>query len=856
MQRAFRLVSAICCFAFATVVVAAPPAISNLSLRGLQIGATTTLVIDGTNLLPQPQLLLQLPIAKQTVRPGATATHVEIEVTLDAGVAPGIYHLRVASGGGISSAIAVGVDTLPQRPIGSSATPLSPVSLPAAFSGALSGGQTADTIVTLNKGQQIAIEVEARRLGGALDPVIHVYDHRGVPLAWAEGTNSLGSDARLVFAAPADGSYRVELHDAVYQAGNPGFYRLKIGAWYFAGLVFPPVVQRGTKATLEFADTNLPAGSKVEFNMPADSGDLPAPWPAGVEAAGFRPVVLASDVPEFVQSSSTADAPKDSAKSSLQQFVAPAGISGRLTPAKEDEYRVTVEPNERLRFEVLGARIGSPVDCELAIRDEHGGQLAANDDQPGTIDPGLDFNVPGNSHAVVVAIKDVTGRGGPDCIYHLAITRLDRPNFSLSLENDRSQIPPGGLGLLRIAARRTDYNGPIALSFQGLPVGVTVKDAVIDAGTNEALVSLAAADGLPEAGIVTITGTATEDSTKIVRIAELPAVAETVWQPWLRSEFAIARTGPPSISIAWANPAADPTFKPGEKVPLAVKFNRGAEVSGKALAAGGVRLSLVSSQPMPEKKVRIKDKKKKTMEKEVDDPKRALRLDGAAMIPPQKTDTTVQLLVPGDLRASEYELAIRAELLAADGKNAVATTYTPVMRINVAPPPAKAPVAKTEACRRRSRPDDASAGEEVAADRGRSHLDSVARAERYARPQLDRMIGDEIKSKSLRDRRHDQRRFEHRQRRSDAQAWPTAKREIRELRQMPHPIVRPALGTEFFRSLEIPRIAMADPLAHQERCADGNIEPADLARFFAHPPHREHRRIEPHGLRHDMFDIL
>jgi hypothetical protein len=688
IHRTAWIVAAICWVAIETAAVAAPPTISNISLRGLQVDAKTTLAIDGSDLMPQPQLLLGVPIVRQTVRPGGKPNHVEIEVTLDSDVTAGIYHLRVATAGGVSAPVPIGLDRLPQRSMSSASTPLPPAVLPAAFSGTLSGGQTAEATVTLKKNQPFAIEVEARRLGGALDPVIHVYDNRGVPLAWAEGMTALGGDARLTFIPPADGLYRIELHDAVYQAGNPGFYRLKIGDWYYAGMVFPPVVQRGAKATLEFADTNLPAGSKVEFNMPAHGGKIPAPWPAGVQAAGFRPVVLASDVPQFGQS--------PPANGSLPQIVAPAGINGRLTAAKEDQYRVAVEPNERLRFEVLAARIGSPVDCMLAIRDEHGGQLAANDDQPGTVDPGLDFTVPGNLHAAVVSVKDVAGRGGPDCIYHLAISRLDRADFSLSLADDRSQIPPGGMGLLRIAVRRTDYNGPIELSFQGLPPGVGVQNTLIDASANEALVSLVAANGPPTAGIVTITGTATEDAASIVRMAELPAAgAETIWQPWLRSELAVARTGAPAISVAWVSPSPDSTFKPGEKVPLTVTFNRGSNRAGAAsdgpaangaASPGGVRLTLISSQPMPERKIRVKVKKK-VVQKQVDDPKRALRFEGAPMIAASQTDATAQLLVPGDLRPSEYELAIRAELLSADGKDVVATTYTPVLRINVAPPP-------------------------------------------------------------------------------------------------------------------------------------------------------------------------
>ena len=145
IHRIAWTLTAICILAHESTVVAAPPAIGNLSLRGLQIGATTTLAIDGADLMPQPQLMLSVPIAKQTVHPGGTANHVEIDVTLDGNVTPGIYHLRVATAGGISGAVAVGIDTLPQRPIGAATAPLPATALPAAFSGSLAGGQTANT---------------------------------------------------------------------------------------------------------------------------------------------------------------------------------------------------------------------------------------------------------------------------------------------------------------------------------------------------------------------------------------------------------------------------------------------------------------------------------------------------------------------------------------------------------------------------------------------------------------------------------------------------------------------------------------------------------------------------------------
>ncbi len=376
----------------------------------------------------------------------------------------------------------------------------------------------------------------------------------------------------------------------------------------------------------------------------------------------------------------------------------------------------TRSPSSRtssLRFEVLAGRIGSPLDCSLTIRDEHGKELVMNDDQPGTVDPGLDFTVPNNLHTIVAGVKDVTGRSGPDCIYHLAITRPGQTRFTLALADDRVHIPTAGMGLVRITAQRAGYNGPIELAFRGLPPGVGAGDAVIEAGSNEALVSLPAAGGPPSAGIVTITGTASGDASRIMRTAELPASGAAQWQPWLRSETAIARVAPPSLAVAWTGTTAaameesgDLTVKPGETLPLALTVGRG---SGKTVASGSVRLSLVSTQPMPQKQIRVRAKKgkgkaKRTVPKQVADPNRSLRLEGAPTVAAAKNSATVRLIIPGDLRPSDYQLAIRADLLAADGNTVVATTYTPVMRISVAPAaienevkPSVAPIPKTAA---------------------------------------------------------------------------------------------------------------------------------------------------------------
>ena len=72
----------------------AAPTINQLSLRGLQTGATTTLAIEGADLPPDTKVLLPVPIAKQELKPSTGTNRIEVEITLDATVTPGIYPLR------------------------------------------------------------------------------------------------------------------------------------------------------------------------------------------------------------------------------------------------------------------------------------------------------------------------------------------------------------------------------------------------------------------------------------------------------------------------------------------------------------------------------------------------------------------------------------------------------------------------------------------------------------------------------------------------------------------------------------------------------------------------------------------
>ena len=133
------LVSSLCLGA--SVVHAAEPSIRNLDIRGLQIGGSTALVVDGEELGTSPRLLLPFA-AKQTLKPGASGKRAVFDVALDAAVQPGYHHLRIATAGGVSLPVVIGVDRLPQRPLAVSVD-----RLPVALHGVVSGSTVVSTLV-------------------------------------------------------------------------------------------------------------------------------------------------------------------------------------------------------------------------------------------------------------------------------------------------------------------------------------------------------------------------------------------------------------------------------------------------------------------------------------------------------------------------------------------------------------------------------------------------------------------------------------------------------------------------------------------------------------------------------------
>ncbi len=578
-----RLCALLALIATSSVPARAAPRISNLSVHGLQIGGTTEITIQGSELLPDPQLVIGLPIAQQVVLENSTPSNLRLQVTLDDDVTAGLYNLRVANPSGISENHIVAVDKLPEAALAAQ-TP----SLPIALHGTLTGSNVARTSFSGRAGQKLIVEVEAQRLGGKLRPVLHLYDARRRQVALAMPAPWLAGDARLVATLPGDGAYTIELHDLQYAGQNPAHFRLKIGQFQYADTVFPPVVQRGTTTALQLVG-NVPADQQVEFTA---AGPRPgaAPWPRLTLATGWRPRVLVSDLPELLES------PPPEGPQQLPGV--PVAVSGRLDePGQQDVYRLAVSEGAKLRFEVFGDRLGAPIDPVLEIRNDQGGRLAQNDDADGTADPRIDYTVAKGVGTIDVVVSDQVDCGDQRCIYRLVVTPLEarQPAFRLTVTADTYNVGQGASRVFQVRSHRDGYDGPIQLTLENVPSSITASAVQIPAGCDAALMTLTGFGAETSHVVTAIRGTSVGIEPPVTALAEFEQHPLAQTQPWMKHDLALALAPANSAAfeIAWAQPPSATQLALGTTLKAPVRFTR------PAGAIGPVRLSLLVSQPVP-----------------------------------------------------------------------------------------------------------------------------------------------------------------------------------------------------------------------------------------------------------------
>ena len=208
--------------------------------------------------------------------------------------------------------------------------------------------------------------------------------------------------------------------------------------------VAPHGAQRGTTIDLTLTGANLaePTGLWLDFpakvTIPQDNNngkdpakllvrlEIPTDAPMGFHALRLATargmsnlrLFCVDDLPQVLQKGD------NHTLATAQPVAAPCVVVGQTASESNDYYKVAVAAGQRLSFEVLGRRLGSPIDPQLTLFDARTGRELRgghSNDAPGLqTDPRLTYTFK-ESGDYLVEVRDVSYKGGEDYFYRLRI---------------------------------------------------------------------------------------------------------------------------------------------------------------------------------------------------------------------------------------------------------------------------------------------------------------------------------------------------------------------------------------------------------------------------------------------------
>ena len=541
------------------------PSVGFVSPAGGQRGTTVYVTVNGGNLVGTSAVWTDLPITATVpadiANNGREAGKVVVRVQIPPDATVGIGGLLVVTPKGISNLRLFMIDDLqPITETGANKTlaQAQRIELPCVVTGTMEAESWDFYRFTVQAGQRVTAEVVARRLGSKLDPQIRLLDLSGKELGYADDTGGLGQDCRLTHTFARAGDYVLELRDVRYQGGADFIYRLRVGDFPTATLPFPLAGKRGTKVQVLATVPGTEGIPPVEVTVPDQPFTAVVPIEVRSPTGGkVEPLTLQlSTTDETVEQEPNDDA------ASATRFVIPRGLNGRLDkPGDIDRFVFSARKDERIVFETVSRPLGSPADLFMTIQNVQGQEIASNDDS-GKDDARIDFKAPADGD-YTLSVWDLNYRGGSEFVYRIRAQPF-QPGFRLLVRQldaqktaiDKMDVPQGAAAMLLVRPVRVEYNGPIALSVEGLPPGLTASQTVIGTGQGDTILTVSAAEGAALGGArVRVIGTAEINGQKVVEDADCSEILSTSLAnlPWpprnLTSALGMAVTEKPFFTL-------------------------------------------------------------------------------------------------------------------------------------------------------------------------------------------------------------------------------------------------------------------------------------------------------------------
>ena len=568
----------------------AKPTIKTVLPIGLQTGATTRVTISGS-LLKDAGVLVGRGLGTVTIVESA-GNKLVADISLQTDVTPGFYPIRVHASAGISQPVVVAVDRVDES-LAREATQEKPAELPLAFSGLISGTQQPQIWFQGSKGDRIVADVESRRLGSSLEPVVEIKNERGTPLAIEWRKHELHGDTRAETILPADGKYFVELHDLAYRAPANSPFRIRVGDLKVVDRFIPTV--SGKQPVLAAAGTGLSAGRKFKAKGSRGSFKLTS----GDSVDGPFPPLDVANV-EVMESEKTPELDATFVKDRQQHVVA---VNGTISAANEiDTFTLKVTEQTKLFFTLKSRSVGSPLDGVLRVFDGKK-RLAAKDTGGTGQDVSVAVTVPKGSKQLRVTVSDFTKSGGPTHGYRLLIHRANRVHFEVKSLTGLVEVPENGSAVLRLSVVRKgggfSYTGPIRLSVDGdRGLRITPEELPAESSNRDVFVVLTRTR-VSSASVTPISILAESTEGEPVRQTVQIPTTNPVLANENRSLIAAGTTQPVTAAINLA--AAPPILYRGAEAQIPIQLT-----SVTAQTLGTVRFKLMSSERPRDKKPLIR----------------------------------------------------------------------------------------------------------------------------------------------------------------------------------------------------------------------------------------------------------
>jgi hypothetical protein len=462
--------------------------------------------------------LLPVPASQQKEDyPKDYAGHVDIA----ADALLGARHWRVSTSQGVTPSMKFVVGDLPEvieQEIDGEPLPVA-VTLPVTINGRVFPREDVDDwTFTARRGELIRAEVLSARLGSPLEARLVLYDSGGNPLA--EDVGSLQGDACLRVAIPADGVYRLRIHDVNFSGLQHYVYRLTVTNGPYVERVYPLGGRRGSTLRLELEGLGLPSEA-VEVAIASDAPSWFAPCLIKIAGQSGELGLEIDDLPELLECEPNNSRPH------AAPLAGSMVCNGRIgAPGDIDYWQFTAKNGESLDILLSARRLGSPLDPVLVVEDATGKELShAEESTTSQSDARLRFTAPADGAYRVRVADRFASRGGSAFGYRLRVAPAGPPDFRLILASDALTLYRNAQAKLRVTCERIgEFAGPITLAVEGLPTGISIQGGEIAANQQQADITFKAADAAKIAtSHLTVRGTGEIGGKPTIRTAALAA---------------------------------------------------------------------------------------------------------------------------------------------------------------------------------------------------------------------------------------------------------------------------------------------------------------------------------------------